>query len=59
MRSFRIKTEPKRSFTRVTRNGVTRIQNLGFPKVKMHMLAFHDLEGSKVNPRFKFGVVSS
>ena len=59
LRSFRIETEPKRSIIIVMRNRETRIQNLGFLKVKMHILAFHVLEGSKVNPRFEFGVVSS
>ena len=59
MRSFRIKTEPKRSFTRVARSCVTIIRNLEFPKVEMSILAFHDLKGSKVNSHFEFGVIPS
>ena len=59
MRSFRVKTGPECSLARVTRSRVTRFQNLGFPRVEMHILAFHDLKGSKVNSRFEFGVVPS
>ena len=59
LRSFRVKTGPECSFARFTRNRVARAQEIGFPKFKMHNLAFWDLKDSKVNSRFEFGVVSS
>ena len=59
LRSFRVKTGPECSFARFTRNRVARAREIGFPKFKMHNLAFWDLKDSKVNSRFEFGVVSS
>ena len=57
--SFRVKTELKHSFTRITGNRVTRSREMGFPRFKMQKLAFCDLKYNEGNLCFEFGVVSS
>ena len=54
LRSFRVITEPKPSLERVTRNRVTRAQEIGFPRFGTRILAFEDLECRIENLRFKF-----
>ena len=56
LRSFRVETKPKPSFSRVT--GM-RARDTGFLKFKIGDLAFEDLKDSTRNIHFEFGVVPS
>ena len=55
--SFRVETEPKPSFSSITRNYVTRAQKIGFLRFEMHNLAFEDLKDSTKNLCFEFEVI--